>query len=108
MASLELLPSAATHFVTADGFRKDCHGHGSWRGEADNRLAVTDDPADYDDVIVTVAYPWGDIEAPLAAWIQVGPGSRSLLTISEGAAARPAAIAVGPPADEPRPTAWPD
>jgi hypothetical protein len=23
------------------------------------------DPGDYDDVIVTVAHPWGDIEAPL-------------------------------------------
>lgn len=40
------------------------------------------DPADYDDVMVTVAHPSGDIEASLAAWIQVGPGSRPLVTIS--------------------------
>jgi hypothetical protein len=39
------------------------------------------DPAEYDDVIVTVAHPWGGIEASLAGWIQVGPGSRPLVTI---------------------------
>ena len=41
------------------------------------------DPADYGDVIVTVAHPWGDIEAPLPAWIQMGPGPRPLVTISK-------------------------
>jgi hypothetical protein len=41
------------------------------------------DPADYDDVIVTVAHPWGDIEAPLRTWIEVGPGPRPLVTISK-------------------------
>jgi hypothetical protein len=41
------------------------------------------DPANYDDVIVTVAHPWGDIEAPLPTWIETGPGPRSLVTISK-------------------------
>jgi len=41
------------------------------------------DPADYDDVTVTVAHPWGDIEAPLRTWIHVGPGPRPLVTISK-------------------------
>lgn len=40
------------------------------------------EPADYDDVIVTVAHPWGDIEAPLPIWIRTGPGPRPLVTIS--------------------------
>ena len=40
------------------------------------------DRADYDDVIVTIAHPWGDVEAPLPAWIQTGPGPRPLVTIS--------------------------
>lgn len=39
------------------------------------------DPADYDDVIVTVAHPWGDIEAPLLRWIATGPGPRPQVTI---------------------------
>jgi hypothetical protein len=41
------------------------------------------DPAEYDDVIVTVAHPWGDIDAPLTTWIQTGPGPRSLVTITK-------------------------
>jgi hypothetical protein len=41
------------------------------------------DPANYDDVIVTVAHSWGDIEAPLPTWIETGPGPRSLVTISK-------------------------
>jgi hypothetical protein len=41
------------------------------------------DPAVYDDVIVTVAHSWGDIEAPLQTWIEVGPGPRPLVTISK-------------------------
>ena len=41
------------------------------------------DPEDYDDVIVTVAHPWGDIEASLRTWIQLGPGPRPLTTISK-------------------------
>ena len=41
------------------------------------------DPADYDDVIVTVAHPVGDIEVPLPTWIQIGPGPRPLVTISK-------------------------
>jgi hypothetical protein len=40
------------------------------------------DPEDYDGVIVTVAHPWGDIEASLRTWIQLGPGPRPLVTIS--------------------------
>jgi hypothetical protein len=40
------------------------------------------DPVDYDDVIVTVAHPFGDIETPLPHWIQIGPGPRPLVTIS--------------------------
>ena len=40
------------------------------------------DPADYDDVIVTVAHPFGDVDAPLPHWIQIGPGPRPLVTIS--------------------------
>jgi hypothetical protein len=39
--------------------------------------------AEYDDIIVTVAHPWGDIEAPLPTWIEIGPGPRPLVTISK-------------------------
>ena len=41
------------------------------------------DPADYDDVVVTIAHPWGDVEASLPTWIRVGPGPRPLVTISK-------------------------
>ena len=39
--------------------------------------------AEYDEVNVTVAHPWGDIEAPLPTWIEIGPGPRPLVTISK-------------------------
>jgi hypothetical protein len=29
---------------------------------------------DYDDIIVTVAHPWADVETTLRAWIETGPG----------------------------------
>ena len=41
------------------------------------------DPAVYDEVIVTVAHPSGDIETPLSTWIKIGPGPRRLVTISK-------------------------
>lgn len=39
-------------------------------------------PSDYDDVIVTVAHPWADIETTLARWIETGPGLRPFVTIT--------------------------
>jgi hypothetical protein len=39
-------------------------------------------PADYDDIIVTVAHPWADIDTPLRTWIDTGPGPRPLVTIT--------------------------
>lgn len=33
-------------------------------------------PDEYEDVVVTVAHPWGDVEAPLPRWIERGPGPR--------------------------------
>lgn len=39
-------------------------------------------PAEYDDVIVTVAHPWADIETTLARWIETGPGPRPFVTIT--------------------------
>jgi hypothetical protein len=39
-------------------------------------------PADYDDVIVTVAHPSADIETTLRQWIQTGPGPRPFITIT--------------------------
>ena len=41
------------------------------------------DRAVYDDVLVTVAHPGGDIEVPLPAWIEAGPGPRPLVTIGK-------------------------
>ena len=38
-------------------------------------------PADYDDVIVTVAHPVGDVETTLRRWIETGPGPRPFMTI---------------------------
>ncbi|MBB2943571.1 hypothetical protein FB565_003300 [Actinoplanes lutulentus] len=32
------------------------------------------DPLDYDDIIVTVAHPWGDGHPTLTQWIASGPG----------------------------------
>jgi hypothetical protein len=39
-------------------------------------------PAGYDDVIVTVAHPWAEIETTLARWIETGPGPRPFVTIT--------------------------
>jgi hypothetical protein len=36
---------------------------------------------EYADIVVTVAHPWGDIEAPLDTWIQQGPGPRPYVGI---------------------------
>ena len=58
------------------------------------------DPEDYDDVIVTVAHPWGDIEASLRTWIQLGPGPRPMTTISK--ARRRAGATGGDPAAIPQ------
>ena len=44
------------------------------------RLVLT--PADYDDVIVTVAHPYADIETTLQRWIETGPGPRPFVTIT--------------------------
>jgi hypothetical protein len=38
-------------------------------------------PADYDDVIVTVAHPWADVDTTLRQWIEIGPGPRPFVTI---------------------------
>jgi hypothetical protein len=39
-------------------------------------------PADYDDIIVTVAHPQADIETTLRCWIETGPGPRPFTTIT--------------------------
>lgn len=39
-------------------------------------------PAEYDDVIVTVAHPYADIETTLRQWIETGPGPRPFVTIT--------------------------
>jgi len=39
-------------------------------------------PADYDDILVTVAHPFADIETTLRAWIENGPGPRRFVTIT--------------------------
>lgn len=39
-------------------------------------------PADYDDIIVTIAHPWADVETTLQAWIETGPGPRPFVTIT--------------------------
>ena len=38
-------------------------------------------PADYDDVIVTVAHPFGDVDTTLRQWIETGPGPRPFVSI---------------------------
>jgi hypothetical protein len=38
-------------------------------------------PEDYADVVVTIAHPWGDVEAPLTEWIRTGPGPRPYVEI---------------------------
>lgn len=39
-------------------------------------------PAEYDDVIVTVARPQPDIETTLRCWIETGPGPCPFVTIA--------------------------
>jgi hypothetical protein len=39
-------------------------------------------PAEYDDVIVTVAHRYADIETTLRRWIETGPGPRPFVTIT--------------------------
>jgi len=34
---------------------------------------------DYADIMVLIAHPAGDVECPLAQWIQIGPGRRTYL-----------------------------
>jgi hypothetical protein len=38
-------------------------------------------PDEYDDVFVTVAHPYSDIETTLAYWIETGPGPRPFVRI---------------------------
>lgn len=38
-------------------------------------------PADYNDVIVTIAPPWEDVDTTLRQWIETGPGLRPFVTI---------------------------
>jgi hypothetical protein len=38
-------------------------------------------PAEYDDIIVTVAHPHADIETTLRSWIDTGPGPRPFVRI---------------------------
>ena len=38
-------------------------------------------PADYENVIVTVAHPFGNVDATLRQWIETGPGPRPFATI---------------------------
>lgn len=39
-------------------------------------------PDEYHDIVVTVAHPWLDIEAPLTSWIDHGPGVRRYIGIT--------------------------
>ena len=39
------------------------------------------DPGEYDDILVTIAHPAGDVEVPLPLWIHDGPGSRRYLEL---------------------------
>ena len=36
---------------------------------------------EYHDIVVTIAHPWGDLEAPLETWIRIGPGPRPYVEI---------------------------
>jgi hypothetical protein len=38
-------------------------------------------PEEYPDIVVTIAHPWGDTQAPLETWIRAGPGSRPYVGI---------------------------
>jgi hypothetical protein len=40
---------------------------------------VDDGSTDLDDVLVTIEHPFGDVEVPLSAWMEAGPGPRSLV-----------------------------
>lgn len=37
---------------------------------------------DPDDILVTVAHPWGDIEVAYPDWVRIGPGPRPLVQIT--------------------------
>jgi hypothetical protein len=37
---------------------------------------------EFDDILVTVAHPWADIEVTLSTWIERGPGPRPFVTIT--------------------------
>ena len=39
------------------------------------------DPSEFDDVLVTVAHPFGDVKATLTEWIRIGPGPRPFVQI---------------------------
>ena len=39
------------------------------------------DPTEYDDVLVTVAHPFGDVTPTLTEWIRIGPGRRPFVRI---------------------------
>ncbi len=39
-------------------------------------------PAEYEDVIVTVAHPYADVETTLRRWIETGPGPQPFVTIT--------------------------
>jgi hypothetical protein len=39
------------------------------------------DPAEYDDIEVTITHPWGELTPTLTEWIFTGPGPRPLLRI---------------------------
>lgn len=39
------------------------------------------DPSEYDDIVVTVAHPWGNGYPTLTEWIANGPGPRRLVGI---------------------------
>ena len=39
------------------------------------------DPSEYDDILVTVAHPFGDVTPTLTEWIRLGPGPRPFVRI---------------------------
>jgi hypothetical protein len=41
------------------------------------------DPSEYDDIMVMVAHSYGNFEQPLKFWIEVGPGLRPFVRITE-------------------------
>lgn len=34
---------------------------------------------DFDDIILVIAHPFGDIEVPMAEWMRIGPGPRKFV-----------------------------